>query len=57
MRFLAAFVSGQILPTFPLAIIARIHDAKDGKQALARLGPVVADKIERVEGSTTRKMS
>jgi hypothetical protein len=49
VRFLAAFVSGQILPTFPLAIIARIHDRKDGKVAVAHLGPVVADKVERGE--------
>jgi hypothetical protein len=50
VRFLGAFVSGQILPTFPLGIIARIHDSKDGKVAVAQLGPVIADKVERVEG-------
>lgn len=50
VRFLGAFVSGQILPTFLLGIIARIHDSKDGKVAVAHLGPVVADKIERGEG-------
>ena len=50
VRFLAAFITGQILPTFSLGIIARIHDAIDGKKAVTQLGPVIADKVERVEG-------
>ena len=52
VRFLGALVAEQILPTFPLAIIARIHDARDGKEAVRHLGPVVADKVESVEGES-----
>lgn len=49
VRFLAA-VSGQILPTLPLQIIAWIHDVKEGKQVALQLGPLVPDKIERGDG-------
>jgi hypothetical protein len=50
VRFLAAFASGQILPTLPLAIIARIHGSKDEKEAALHLGALIPDKVERGEG-------
>jgi hypothetical protein len=50
VRLLAALSSRQILPTLPLAIIAKIHDRNESKAFAARLGVLVPDKVERGDG-------
>ena len=51
VRFLAALTSEQALPTFPLAIIAWIHDAVEGRATKIRIGAPVMDRLERGSGS------
>jgi hypothetical protein len=51
VRFLAALWSEQVLPTLPLQIVVWIQNAKESKQVDLQLGPLVADEIERGEGT------
>ena len=50
VRALAALGPGQILPIFPLQVVAWIHDSVDRKINDQELGPVVIDVVERGDG-------
>ena len=51
IRALSALVSGQILPTLPLAAVAFVHNRVDAWRAERVLGPVMADEIQKADGT------
>lgn len=48
IRSVAAFVSGEIVPTMPLAVVAWLHERMDETRAERSLGELVPDEIEIV---------
>jgi hypothetical protein len=49
LRLLAAVSAEQVLPTLPLQIIAWVHDLIDARAAADELGPLLPDRIQRLE--------
>ncbi len=50
VRALGAFATGDLLPSLPLWLAARLQRRLQAKAAEAALGPRVPDTVERVEG-------
>jgi hypothetical protein len=48
VRGLAAFISGEVLPTLPLALVAAVHQKLSEQRAERSLGRRVPDEIEVV---------
>jgi hypothetical protein len=51
VRGVAAFTSGEVLPTLPLAILAYAHEKFAGQRAELALGPRVQDEVEVLNSS------
>jgi hypothetical protein len=49
IRFTAAFVTGEIVPTVPLAVVAWLHGRVDEARAERALGERVPDAVEAVD--------
>ncbi len=49
VRFVAAFVHGELVPTLPLVGVAALHTLLDKKRDERELPPLVIDKVERVD--------
>ena len=49
VRFVAAFVTGEVVPTLPLAAAAWLHQPISARRAEAAMGERVADLIESVD--------
>lgn len=51
IRFVVALAGGQTLGTLPLYLVAGTHSALERKRARDALGPLVADEVERGDGT------
>jgi hypothetical protein len=46
LRALAAAITGEVVPTLPLALVAWVHTRMDARRAERALGPRVLDEVE-----------
>ena len=46
LRSLGAAITGEIIPTLPLALVGWVHTRRDARRAERALGPRVADEVE-----------
>jgi len=46
LRALAAAITGEVVPTLPLALVAWVHTRVDARRAERALGPRVVDEVE-----------
>ena len=46
LRALGAAITGEIIPTLPLALVGWVHTRRDARRAERTLGPRVADEVE-----------
>ena len=47
LRALGAAITGEIIPTLPLALVGWVHTRRDARRAERALGPRIPDEVER----------